>query len=46
MNINGMLINGINVKSVEHYGNLHIRIFQQKDLLENFLMVIIERESK
>ena len=46
MNLNGTLINGINAKSVEHYGNLSILTFRQRDLLESFLMGNIKLGSK
>ena len=41
---NGLLINGIGVIYVEHYGNWDIRIFQHVDLLKNMRMEFIQEK--
>ena len=45
MNLSGMLISGINVNVVEHYGNFNILTSRQKDLSGNFLMENIELKN-
>ena len=45
MNLSGMLISGINVNVVEHYGNFDILTSRQKDLSGNFLMENIELKN-